>query len=241
MMGFLAHLAGLARGEAPAGAARVSLPPRFAEASPMAGQAFGEIIDERRASPAATVNRQPSGDAMRRIETPPMSGRSWGPEERRDEPGVSMGSRPIPPPSPLAPTRQETRPGEGDRFAPAVRSREAGPSQQRAPAPVRSDVSPAPQSRPLRIPAEIASPVNGPADADRPRAPLTVAPLSEAVVANRPRAPREERPVIQVTIDRLEVRAPAAPKAAAERRKARPLPSQSLADYLHGGAGGGRR
>ncbi|MGD9881319.1 MAG: hypothetical protein AB7F22_07140 [Reyranella sp.] len=83
--------------------------------------------------------------------------------------------------------------------------------------------------------------MNGPADAEGQRAPLTVAPLSDAVVANRSRASREEQPVIQVTIDRLEVRAPAAPKATAERRKPRPLPSQSLADYLRGGAGGGQR
>ena len=152
-----------------------------------------------------------------------------------------MGSRPIPPPSTLALTQHETVQSEGGRSAPAVRSLEAGHSQQRAPAPVRPDVPPAPQSRPLRIPAESASRVNGPADANAQRTPLTVAPLSDAVVANRPRASREERPVIQVTIDRLEVRAPTAPKAAAERRKPRPLPSQSLADYLRGGAGGGQR
>ena len=33
----------------------------------------------------------------------------------------------------------------------------------------------------------------------------------------------------------------ASPKAVAERRKSRPLPSQSLADYLRGGTGSGRR
>jgi hypothetical protein len=70
---------------------------------------------------------------------------------------------------------------------------------------------------------------------------MIVAPLSAAVVAARPRASRDERPVIHVTIDRLDVRAPAGPKAPAERRKARPLPSQSLADYLRGSAGGGQR
>ncbi|MFO1086053.1 MAG: hypothetical protein U1E21_15925 [Reyranellaceae bacterium] len=70
---------------------------------------------------------------------------------------------------------------------------------------------------------------------------MTAAPLSDTVVAARTRAPREERPVVHVTIDRIEVRAPAAPKAVAERRKSRPLPSQSLADYLRGGTGSGRR
>jgi hypothetical protein len=240
-MGFLAHLAGLARGEAPAGAARVSLPPRFAEASPMAAQTFGEIIDEGRASPVAPASRQASSDAMGRIETPSISGRSWGPEERRDEPGVSMGSRAIPPPSKLAPTQYATRPGETGRSVPAARSLDAGRSPQPAPAPVRSDVSTAPQSRPLRIPAESAPPVNGAPDPGGHRVPMIVAPLSDAVVAARPRAPREERPVIHVTIDRLDVRAPGASKPAAERRKPRPLPSQSLTDYLRGGAGGGQR
>lgn len=240
-MGLLAHLARLARGEAPAGAARVSLPPRFSETSLVAGQPFGEIIDEGRASPVTPASRQPSSEAMGRIETPPMSGRSWGPEERRDEPGVSMGSRPIPPPSKLAPTQDETRPGETGRPMPAARSLDAGRSPPPATAPVRSDVATAPQSRPLRIPAESVPPVNGSAVTGGQRTPMIVAPLSDAVVAARPRASREERPVIHVTIDRLDVRAPAGPKAPAERRKARPLPSQSLADYLRGSAGGGQR
>lgn len=241
-MGFLARLAGLARGVAPAGAARVSLPPRFAVAGPMAGQAFGEIIDEGRASPVAPVSRQPSSDAVGRIETPPTSGRSWGPEERRDEPGVSMGSRPIPPPSQLAPTQHETRPSETGRPVPAARSLDAGRSSQPATAPIRSDVSTAPQFHPLTIPAKSVPSVNASVDTAGQRAAVTVAPLSAAVVAARPRPSREERPVIHVTIDRLDVRAPAvAPKAAAERRKPRPLPSQSLADYLRGDAGGGQR
>lgn len=240
-MGFLAHLAGLARGEAPAGAARVSLPPRFAETGPVAGQSFGEINDEIRAPTVARGAQQPASDTLHRNETPSTPSRSWGPEERRDEPEVSMGSRPIPPPSTLAPTQHDTKPSEMARPVPASRSLDDGLGARPAAAPVRSDAPAATQSRPLRIPAETVSAMNGPSDEGGQRAPATVAPLSDAAVASRPRLPREERPVIQVTIDRLEVRAPAAPKAAAERRKSRPLPSQSLADYLRGGAGGGRR
>lgn len=240
-MGFLAHLAGLARGVAPAGAARVSLPTRFAEAGPVAGQAFVEIVDEGRASPGASANRQPFTDAPRRIETPPTPSRSWGPEERRDEPEVSMGSRPVPPPSTLAPPPDDARPSEARRPVLSARSLDGGRSAHAIAAPAPSDVPTATQFRWLRKSAEDVPPVIGPSDGRRQRTSVTVAPLSDAVVAARPRAPRGERPVIQVTIDRLEVRAPAAPKAVAERRKPRPLPSQSLADYLRGGAGGGRR
>lgn len=240
-MGFLAHLAGLARGVVPAGAARVSLPPRFAETGSVAGQPFGEVSDERRAPTVARGAQQPGSDSLHGNETPSTPSRSWGPEERRDEPEVSMGSRPIPPPSTLAQTQHDTRPTEVARSVPASRSLDDGLGARPAAVPVRSDVPSATQSRPLRISAETVPAINGPSDEGGQRAPAPVAPLSDAAVASRPRAPREERPVIQVTIDRLEVRAPAAPKAAAERRKPRPVPSQSLADYLRGGTGGGRR
>jgi hypothetical protein len=112
----------------------------------------------------------------------------------------------------------------------------------------------APLSRPRRSAAGTPAAAIQPAEAGGHPAPAAalarledaapaavLSPLSDAAVASRPRAPRDERPVIHVTIDRLEVRAPATPKAAVERRKSRPLPSQSLADYLRGGAGGGRR
>jgi hypothetical protein len=95
--------------------------------------------------------------------------------------------------------------------------------------------------RPLRRSAETTLTAARSPNEGKQRARAVTAPLSDVVIAARPRAPREERPVIHVTIDRLEVRAPTAPKAAVERRKSRPLPSQSLADYLRGGAGGGRR
>lgn len=74
-----------------------------------------------------------------------------------------------------------------------------------------------------------------------PMRPVTRAlPLSDAAVAGRATPAREEGPVIQVTIDRLDVRAPAPPANASERRRPSPQPAVSLSDYLREGARGGR-
>ncbi len=73
-----------------------------------------------------------------------------------------------------------------------------------------------------------------------PRAVTHAAPLSDAVVAGRVMAAREGSPVIHVTIDRNEVRAPAPQKPAAEQRRPRMQPTVSLSDYLRDGAPGGR-
>ena len=73
-----------------------------------------------------------------------------------------------------------------------------------------------------------------------PEAPVTrAAPLSPAVVAGRAMAVREQAPVIHVTIDRLDVRAPA--RAEPARQRPRPQPAVSLSDYLRDGSSGGRR
>ncbi|WP_422003444.1 hypothetical protein [Reyranella sp.] len=66
------------------------------------------------------------------------------------------------------------------------------------------------------------------------------APLSAAAVAGRTvAAVRDPAPVIHVTIDRLDVRAPA--RAEPVRSRPRPQPTVSLSDYLRDGASGGRR
>ena len=243
-MGFLAHLAGLARGVAPAGAARVSLPPRFAASAPAPGWPFGEIVDAGQgASPSGTAGGQPVSETMQRIETIATLSRSWGPEERRDEPAVAIPDRPIPPPSRPRPTQSEVRANETALQPPATPARDEARSPDPALAAARSGSTATPLPRPLGSPADSASGASRSSKGEgRFEASSRIAsPLSDAVVASRPRAPREERPVIHVTIDRLEVRAPAASKVVAERRKPRPLPSQSLADYLRGGGGGGRR
>ena len=65
------------------------------------------------------------------------------------------------------------------------------------------------------------------------RAPF--APLSEAAVAGRAEDSRRAEPVIHVTIDRIDVRAPAPAPPAQPARRASAEPSVSLADFLSAG------
>jgi len=68
-----------------------------------------------------------------------------------------------------------------------------------------------------------------------PLAARAQAPLSAATVASRIVSRVEERPIVHVTIDRIEVRAPASPQHATPRAKTRAnLPRLSLGDYLRG-------
>jgi hypothetical protein len=57
-------------------------------------------------------------------------------------------------------------------------------------------------------------------------------PLSPGAVAARVAQPAEIRPVIHVTIDRIDVRAPAGPERASSRPRPRANASGSLTDYL---------
>jgi hypothetical protein len=59
------------------------------------------------------------------------------------------------------------------------------------------------------------------------------------VLAGQSLRRRETPPVIQVTIDRIDIRSPEPPRAAGAG-KAPPKPSVSLADYLRRTAPGGR-
>ena len=68
-------------------------------------------------------------------------------------------------------------------------------------------------------------------------APPIANPLSPRTVAARAQAAEPPRPVIHVTIDRIDVRTPAAPARAPAPAKPRAAaPSVSLADYLRGSA-----
>jgi hypothetical protein len=123
--------------------------------------------------------------------------------------------------SPLSsPHLPDTRGRQIDRDAPPGQSRTAGPAFQtqraRTDSP-RVTVAQAPNAVP--------------------------APLSSAAVATRAAQQTNHRPVIHVTIDRIDVRAPASPPAALPARRRTAAPRTSLSEYLRGGgsrSGGGR-
>lgn len=68
------------------------------------------------------------------------------------------------------------------------------------------------------------------------RTPLAIdAPMSSRALAARITPHAEQAPIINVTIDRIDVRAPAAPERAKPSARSRPSPpNQSLSDYLRG-------
>jgi hypothetical protein len=66
------------------------------------------------------------------------------------------------------------------------------------------------------------------------------APLSDAALAGRSIAARERPSIVQVTIDRIDVRAPSSPATPRPQRRAQPQPTVSLSDYLRDGAKAGR-
>jgi hypothetical protein len=65
--------------------------------------------------------------------------------------------------------------------------------------------------------------------------------LSATVMASRMSTARDDRSVIEVTIDRIEVRAPPADKPGPPARPRRPEPAVSLSEYLRRDVPGGRR
>jgi len=66
--------------------------------------------------------------------------------------------------------------------------------------------------------------------------PAVAAPMSDAALAARTSSRADQRPVIHVTIDRIDVRAPASPRQPALPARSRAAsPRVSLSDYLRGG------
>lgn len=233
-MSFLGHLAAMAVGAKPATAARVSLPPRFAGPSLAHGdeQSIGLAEDT---APAAEIVRgqsvPPHGPPQ--AATPPI------PQAVQSE--TSPPARTVAPLPVNMPVRRDRQAPSGPvlppRSPPSSDTRRGMPRDVTVPSPVPAANRPA---------AAGILTVQSPAPPQMsPVRPVTRAlPLSDAAVAGRAMAAREEsrdeRPVIHVTIDRLDVRAPASPASPAEKRRAKTQPTVSLADYLREGARGGR-
>ena len=226
-MGFLHHLAGMALGEKQASAAWPSLPSRFA-ASPFMGTSQGLQVIEQATPTMPTTSVQP--EVVRSPQpraTPPASvaARSQHPPPRAEphaaasQPVRQEVGSPPPPPAPSIVTVVEPRPSPENSYAVIDESPER-------PQPVPAAQRPAaPPSTKIQVLAKTQV--------------TRAAPLSPAVVAGRVMAVREQAPVIHVTIDRLDVRAPA--RAEPARQRPRPQPTVSLSDYLRDGSSGGRR
>jgi hypothetical protein len=95
-------------------------------------------------------------------------------------------------------------------------------------APHARDADAAPQALDGARPLARAQPV------DVPAAPMPQHPLGALALAQRMHPAKSEPTVVHVPIDRIDVRAPAAPKAPRAAAKPRAAPSLSLADYLRG-------
>ncbi len=231
-MGFLHHLAGLALGTAPASAARPALPPRFA-ALPVAS--FPQALPESGRSAPASVESPAPPTSARSPQAPATLAVS-----HETPPGTTAAPRfPAPPaelqPVPAAPPPRDRtlpQPSPATSIVTVETHRTprheppASPGELRVAAPVTASPAATPVDVAVRTPIEM---------------PVTrAAPLSAAAVAGRTvAAVRDPAPVIHVTIDRLDVRAPA--RAEPVRSRPRPQPTVSLSDYLRDGASGGRR
>lgn len=207
MTGFLDHLAGMAVGASPPGAAHLSVPPRFAPAAPASVEA------EPRPEPLGT-GRAVAFPAPRSAAQPPT---------RDPAPSIpafrAAPDRPeVPAPAPTATHRPSPA-----RPAPVFLI------EPRSAEPPAAALGPPPGIVTPEFPAK-AQPY-----ADLPEHRSRAAPLDPHVLAGRMVAPSQPRPVIHVTIDRIDVRAPAPSRPVVTPRRARTAASVSLADYLHQG------
>jgi hypothetical protein len=223
-MGLLGDLAAMARGERPTGAARVALPARFAprstslentEAVPFQERARGEVqAVPTAARPAADKPAAKTTDAAPRTV-------DAAERVRPDRPFISEGIRTAASPELSAPRRMPASPPVEAAVPPA----DAVPRRD----PLLAN--PAPLVRPAI--QSVATVVQAPKQA---ASPFLSTPLSAPAIAARTPSPTQPTPtVIAVTIDRIDVRAPATPRpVAAPTSRPRPQPSVSLADYLSG-------
>jgi len=222
MTGFLANLAGLALGQPPAGAARLSLPPRFSGGGQIATDTDLEQIE---IAPAIAPNPSLAVESSRQTEA------------RRETPVTAIvETAPVPtcqsaelsvPRTPSPTTHQAETPRPFGRAMLHRHSSSRSPiSEHRVVTQfelgVAAPATPKPSVHTETVVRQVRKDVSSP----------QAAPLSQATLANRAVVEREPRPVVNVTIDRIEVRAPREAQQPQPPRRAKPQPSVSLADYL---------
>jgi len=221
---FLAHLVGMALGSPSPGAARLSLPPRFAQAQ--AATIETSALSETPEQPAA------AGSALASHTTDANLGLA-----RSDQPHQTRGA-PIDYPPAGDPSPQVALPLRALNAAIPSVLKDLPPTRE-ANATAFHNFA-APQARPQS--SGVVAPTLAPAgDAGTAKPPgARSSPLSAATMGARNVSPNLERPIINVTIDRLELRAPSSPKPNPEPRRAMAQPTLSLSEYLRGTDSGGR-
>jgi hypothetical protein len=235
MTGFLNVLAGMALGVQPAGTAQVSLPSRFAPASSawesepagLGESRLGEEVERtERRSALLQSDRSRERSAPESERAPPEAFTAPQDRPRRQQVADAVSNvREVAAPLPQD-VRQHVQPKLPDAAARPANTKPSAQIDHGEPQPFSN-----------RHPAS-ASPAmpSGP----RYRADVPQAPLSDAALAGRSIASRERPSIVQVTIDRIDVRAPSSPATPRPQRRVQPQPTVSLSDYLRDGAKAGR-
>jgi len=242
--GFVDRLAGMALGTPQPGAARVALPPRFLP--PSAAGPLDQVdalpgddpMPLPRSLPPAATQVSP------RLFTAQVSPPRSAPATATHDGGITTGTvdvalpqariatpAPLPHSTAPAPAAETGSVESAPMMPPALPLTRTAIDTRAAP---RSDAPPTPLE-PTYARARVHPVASILPAADR-RVPS--APLSRVSVASRIAQPRDERPAVHVTIDRIDVRAPAAAKSEPTARRARPQPAVSLTEYLRGERGG---
>jgi hypothetical protein len=238
MTGFLNVLAGMALGVQPAGTAQVSLPSRFAPASSawesepagLGESRLGEEVEQTERRSALLQSDRSDGRNAPETERVPPEGLTAPKDRPRQQPATSAVSnvREAPPTALLPPNvRKPTRaalPDDG-----VAQPADVKPSAQID----HGEPQPFSNRHPVSASPAMQS-------ASRYRADVPQAPLSDAALAGRSIASRERPSIVQVTIDRIDVRAPSSPATPRPQRRVQPQPTVSLSDYLRDGAKAGR-
>lgn len=218
MTGFLHRLAAAALGHPLPGAALPALPPRFLRSVPEAS-----VL----AAAAALSEAPPLAPRPAAADPRPTVAEPAQPQSVPDLPAVATAG----PATPFSLPRQPVRAESTERAEPAAPRLAAHPETNRPiPAHLRQEHAPPPPGP--------GQPQREPEGRRPPPEPQCPRPLSDSVVAFRAAtAAQEPVAVVQVTIDRIEVRLPAPPpdttQPPALPRRVRPA-STSLADFLRG-------
>jgi hypothetical protein len=222
--GFVDRLAAMALGTPQPGAARVALPPRLL---PPSGAAPFDQPDALPGDDPAPIS-QPLPSATPQVSPRPIAAQISPPRSAAHDAGTLTRTVEVAAARPGIDTRSPSHRAVTASSATARKNIEAAPAAMPRTAP-RPAAAPALRDlTPARLPS--VPPILSAAD-------RIAAPLSDVSVASRIAQPRDERPVVHVTIDRIDVRAPPAVKPEPTARRARPQPAVSLTEYLRGERG----